>query len=123
MSDKQRVLKTLTQAYHDPDDDQGTPYAVCGKCKQAWVDDYPVFGSLTCPNKCGFVLLRGVFDPAAHGCGAVTCEPGTNGAAHAVESHHREISYQERIENMIPHEPEEYDEWEDESYDSQREDD
>lgn len=44
-----------------------TTYAVCEKCRTAFLDDVPRFGSLICPNGCGgndlspfgYALFRG----------------------------------------------------------------
>jgi len=34
-------------------------FAFCEKCKEFFIDDILLYGSIKCPNKCGWCLRRG----------------------------------------------------------------
>jgi hypothetical protein len=34
--------------------------AYCQNCKEVFIDDIPQYGSILCPNGCGYALMRGL---------------------------------------------------------------
>lgn len=77
---------------------EGT-YAICTKCKKAWIDDIPVVGiGLNCPTGDGFALLRGVTDPSINGC---TIDDGSDLTSHKEEDPGRQARNTSQVKSKI----------------------
>lgn len=50
-------MRTLKEAY---DWELSKKYAWCISCKEGFIDDLPLYGSVHCPNNCGNRLFRGL---------------------------------------------------------------
>lgn len=40
--------------------DRGMMFAYCSQCKEHFEDDIIMYGSIYCPNVCGFIVERGI---------------------------------------------------------------